>query len=254
MNFRRLVSTEGWRLIFRKIKKQTDPSRLLHSLHSSIVYVFFGAVKNPYSTFYISEEGAQELKAYLDSLPEIKMSKNLSKHKQNYVRLGEPDEFYKEVNADVTYFDVRRSSEVDKLLRLIESDVSDYLGSPYAVVNLLAWKTRPNAIVRKRGPNRFHKDGFPPGHAKCMIYVNPLNKAMGFLEIEKDQILSDRGGLTVLFQNSDVSHKSVPGTDDYRYTVDITLQRTLVSVDITQDYESRPGDLYFLSPLRPYRT
>ena len=50
-----------------------------------------------------------------------------------------------------------------------------------------------------RGPNRLHKDGYPAGHFKCMIYIKPLNESHGKLQIEGEIFESEEPGFSLIF-------------------------------------------------------
>ena len=39
-----------------------------------------------------------------------------------------------------------------------------------------------------------HTDGFPPGHIKCMIYLQPLDEDHGLFELDEKKIKYDKPG------------------------------------------------------------
>ena len=119
-------------------------------------------------------------------------------------------------------------------------------------VNVSAWKTRPNSAPRDRGPTRIHRDGYAPGHAKCLIYVHSLNSEMGLIEVASEILSSTEAGLALLFQNSSVDHRSIPGHSYYRYTFDITMMRTLIQSDPFRNYAGTSDDRHLSSPIYAY--
>ena len=63
-----------------------------------------------------------------------------------------------------------------------------------------------------------------------MLYPNGLNKSNGSLYIKGYKTFdSAQSGFFICFKNSDIEHSGIPGTDEDRLSVEITIQRTLVS-------------------------
>ena len=126
-------------------------------------------------------------------------------------------------------------------------------------MNIRVWNNLPNGQTvvgrnnKLRGSYREHKDGFPPGHVKVMIYLNPLDDEHGYFVTEHEMIKNKEPGLVINFKNSDILHKAVPGTKNNRYVLELTLQRTLFKVDqLKYCYPSTPDTMYLIGPLQAY--
>jgi len=78
--------------------------------------------------------------------------------------------------------------------------IKSYVKSPFCFVNVRAWKTLPNSELF--GPNTLHTDGFYPGHLKVMLYLTPLSKESGSLQVGQELIIDKPAGTAVIFKNS----------------------------------------------------
>ena len=131
---------------------------------------------------------------------------------------------------------LHRLSCRDPLLAKLHSEVQKHfwvdIGSPFVIVNSRMWITHPSS--ERFGPNDFHKDGFEPGHMKCMIYLQPLTFESGYF-VFKDKTNQDFAlinlpeGTAVLFKNSEITHSGIPGTLKPRISIEITIMRSLVN-------------------------
>lgn len=130
-----------------------------------------------------------------------------------------------------SHFRVIGPSLVASLQRMIDRElrepVANALGSPWRVLNLRTWSTPPAA--RTEHMYGWHTDGFVEQIFKIMIYLTPMTKAFGILEIKKHGepylIENNKPGSWVLFKNSSIEHRGVPGTEAERLSVEITLCR-----------------------------
>ena len=110
----------------------------------------------------------------------------------------------------------------------VRNHIEEYVRSPFAFINTRSWYTKPNSD--KCGPNAYHRDGFPDGHLKIMVYPNGLNSKNGGLLIKGyGKITSLPRGAAICFKNSDIKHGGIPGTESDRLCVELTIQRTLIS-------------------------
>ena len=104
------------------------------------------------------------------------------------------------------------------------------VGSPFVIVNSRMWVTHANS--EEQGPNSFHTDGFSPGHLKVMIYITPLNSECGYFEFinrsDVQKITQLPAGTAILFRNSDITHRGVPGKLTPRISIEITLMRAMM--------------------------
>ena len=97
-----------------------------------------------------------------------------------------------------------------------------------AVINTRAWITKPSA--QKIGPNKPHKDNFPDGYFKVMVYPNGLSLDSGGIYIEGKSIITDKNpGYSIIFENSGILHAGIPGTQKERLCIEITFMKTLAN-------------------------
>ena len=161
------------------------------------------------------------------------------------------------MNTSQTWFEIKKNNIYDNLICKVESSIQEYIQSPFAVVNLNAWKTKANMKViydehgNSRGPNRFHQDGYPPGHYKCMIYLNPLDDDHGKIQVEDKIFESNKGGFCLCFNNN-LYHQSIPGKSSERYVIEITLMRTIAKVDILKNYPGTPDSIHLKQAYQAY--
>ena len=108
-----------------------------------------------------------------------------------------------------------RRVQVIKFTKKLFPKFKEYLMSNFSIVNLRAWKNLPNAYTVKsesgqeRGTHRVHRDGFPPGHIKCMIYLQPLDEDHGFFELDEKKIDSLSKDLTSIMKFIEKLNKSL---------------------------------------------
>jgi predicted SAM-dependent methyltransferase len=147
------------------------------------------------------------------------------------------DQTEEQLNANQTVLSLHRFNSTDSLLRELHNEVRDLfsadIGSPFVIVNSRMWKTHP--LSEAFGPNDFHTDGLSPGHLKVMIYVTKLSVESGYFEFKDGstikQLVNLPAGTAVLFRNSDIIHRGVPGTVESRISIEITLMRATVNHD-----------------------
>jgi hypothetical protein len=117
-----------------------------------------------------------------------------------------------------------------KALLQMRDEIASFLGSPWRVVAVKCWTTPPGEPpVDMYG---WHGDDWVGELFKIMIYLTPMTRQSGSLEIFSDGkaifIESLDPGKWVLFRNSDLLHRGVPGTDTTRAVIEISLCRALV--------------------------
>jgi hypothetical protein len=118
---------------------------------------------------------------------------------------------------------------VEQALSEIRDDVASHLETPWRVLGVKSWST---AVGEPQiGMNAWHADEYIAEIFKIMIYVTPMSRQSGTLELRsggKDFILASPDfGTWVLFRNSDLLHRGVPGSDSERVVIEITLSRAL---------------------------
>jgi len=149
------------------------------------------------------------------------------------------DQTENKLNGNLTVLSLHRFNSRHPLLRELHKEIRDLfsadVGSPFVIVNSRMWKTHPASEAF--GPNDFHTDGFYPGHLKVMIYITPLSLESGYFEYKDGSIIRRLvnlpAGAAVLFKNSDIVHRGVPGTLNPRICVEITLMRATTNHDQT---------------------
>lgn len=107
--------------------------------------------------------------------------------------------------------------------------VASYLCAPWRVVAVKSWTTPPGeAPVDMYG---WHGDAWVGELFKIMIYLTPMTRQTGGLEIFSDgkKIFLELPdpGKWVLFRNSDLLHRGVPGSNSVRAVIEISLSRAL---------------------------
>lgn len=241
-------------------------------IHDWLVSSIHGKHRNNVFDFNVSQNGTGSIGPNLDLDKLLKIldsSKKeiLSPNQQVKIKKGngyrkhnnaKPDlTFYEEMNKTTKYFEIKKTDYYDSLLKSLYPVFKGFLNSPFAIVNMNARMTQANAgpvlssAGEPRGPDRLHRDGYPPGHFKCMIYPKPLTKEYGQITINGKTFESSKPGLAVVF-NPDLPHYATCGTSETRYAIEITLLRTLFEVDILKHYPSTPDSTYFYQPYRAY--
>ena len=119
-----------------------------------------------------------------------------------------------------------KNDAIINLQKFIDREFKNYFKSPIIFLNSRAWSLPPES--KSFGANNFHLDGFEDGHLKIMIYPFGLSEKFGKLIVEEKEITNRKKGTLVAFKNSDVVHKSVPGTEEDRIVIEITVMRSLI--------------------------
>ena len=125
-------------------------------------------------------------------------------------------------------FNLQSAWDLQDCLDCMRDDVASALGSPWRILNVRAWTTKPES--RPEGPYNWHSDGYVPEIFKVLLYLTPLSRENGMVEFnirgEIKRMLSGSRGAWALFKNSEIIHRGVPGTEHERLLVDITLCRS----------------------------
>jgi hypothetical protein len=118
---------------------------------------------------------------------------------------------------------------LSRALLEMRDDVASCLESPWRVVAVKSWTTPPGEPpVAMYG---WHGDDWVSELFKIMIYLTPMTRENGGLEIFLDGkvtfLESPDPGKWVLFHNSDLLHRGVPGTALVRAVIEVSLSRAL---------------------------
>jgi len=244
------------KIFWKGLQKYRSITYLSFALHNRLVLLVYGEMKKPYTTFHIDLDFSRKIQQHLDSLGEVRIFNNPSRQKigNSHSSLNKFAGLYEMMNTHFRYLDVRKHEILDQLLTDISPACREFCGSPFIFVSASAWKTKPNVPVLDRGPTRMHRDGYAPGHFKCIVYVMALNKDRGLFKIETELISSENPGLAVVFRNSDVSHMAIAGEKYERYTLDLTMMRTLKQCDQLRHYPGTCDDRHLALPHYAYFT
>jgi hypothetical protein len=225
------------------------------AIHEWIVSLFYGKNIQQVFTFQTSPEDVQQIESLLDYSKQLKQSDDVTNGKRGNQQVNQ--ELHDVLNVNQTWFEIKRNVVYDNLIKKNKHIFRSYLKSPFIVVNLNAWKTKPNMGIAQddegnvRGPNRLHRDGMPPGHYKCMVYLRPLNDSYGKVQIGEEIFESERPGFSLLF-NTETWHQSIPGNSGDRYVLELTLMRTLVDVDLFKYYPGTPNTIHLKQAYQAY--
>ena len=218
-------------------------------IHNKLINLFYAPPND--SVFQLSDKlFINELKNYLVGLNTVKMSDyKINDHQcdqifssiplpvkhRNNIKLG--------YDASITHFIIKKNPLIQKLHKIIRAAIKDDVKSPFSIVNTRAWSVAPQTV--KLGAYRNHNDAFLPGHLKIMVYLNPMNKDYGYLVVNENEIIDRAAGTCVLFRNSDIEHRGVPGEMFERSCFEITIQRTFVNLE--QQHDGHPIGRHYAS-------
>lgn len=106
--------------------------------------------------------------------------------------------------------------------------LSNTIKSPFRIINIRAWETKTTAT--EFGPTKYHKDGFLDGHMKIMLYLSELSEDGGSIQFLNEEPIEAPAGLVLVFSNSNLTHRAIPGKINDRKLIELTLQKCLVPV------------------------
>lgn len=183
-----------------------------------------------YGGFYLDPIDLKKLIDVFDISQDIKIDLSNKKYYENTKLSATALET---LNDNNKYKEGRNFLEIVKTF-LISNDksIKNCIKSNYRVVNIRAWKMLPSK--RSFGPSDFHKDGLRPAHMKIMIYLSPLNLEYGTLQFLDQPPLVKDAGYVLVFQNSDIVHRAIPGDKYPRKLIELTVQKTF------KDFHSAP--------------
>ena len=233
--------------ITQRISRNIDKfnRKYTYAFHEYIVRLIYGKVDD-IKIFYIDRDTCQKLKSTITSLKKISFS-NYSSYKKfyNYKILlkkswvyNKKDVLvYEQFNKIQEWFDIENNNYIREFTKSLFPSIKEYLKSNFSITNIKIWNNLPNGEIvldknnKPRGTYRDHTDGFPSGHAKIMIYLNPLDDDHGYFFYNNKILRSKKPGLVLAFKNSDVRHRAIPGKLKDRIVIELTLFRTLKKVN-----------------------
>jgi hypothetical protein len=141
-----------------------------------------------------------------------------------------PPEVVAEINrgSSLRVFNVQSSWAIQDALDAMRDEVAAALGTPWKIINVRAWTTKPEA--QPKGMYAWHSDGYEPEIFKILLYLTPMSPQNGYVEVRVDgrtkRLKSSRGGLWALLDPTNVIHRGVPGTERERVLLEMTICRS----------------------------
>ena len=130
--------------------------------------------------------------------------------------------------SSLRVFNAKSSWAIQDALDAMRDEVAAALGTPWKIIGVKAWTTKPKAEAR--GMYAWHSDGFVPEIFKILLYLTPMSLQNGYVEVRVDgrtkRLKSSRGGVWALLDPTSVTHRGVPGTERERMLVEITICRS----------------------------
>jgi hypothetical protein len=262
---KKLINAIEWRL--RNFNK-----KYIFSFHEFLVSLFFGKIKSDYLNFKIDSTDISNLSAVIQKSKRINFSNylninnDISKNiflKKTWIYNKNDKDVYDGFDKTQHWYDINMTPFLENFIKKLFPIFKKYLGSNFSIVNLRAWKNLPNSRIvmgkhkndgsaQERGPCKLHADGFPPGHIKCMIYLQPLNKEFGLFELDGKEINFDEPGNCIIFKNSEIMHRAIPGTKFDRFVIELTFMRTLFKVNELKYVQGKPDATHLSAPYFAY--
>jgi hypothetical protein len=157
--------------------------------------------------------------------------------RESYLAGRLPDSVAETVRANFSFLRPRSdtSRPLVETIRYVGRFAASSLGYPVRVVNVRMWSTSASS-GKNAGANDWHRDGFPEGILKIMIYLTPPSREIGTTEVQledgKSIAVEGQAGLIMLFDNNKLLHRGVPperqGAD--RIIVEVTVIPSLFPV------------------------
>jgi SAM-dependent methyltransferase len=208
-----------------------SPTELTFDKHADFVNKLFGEESANFTVFELPATLSERLNALYDKQRcDGNMSTPDEMCRTNYPRkfsqplatkvvktLCESNYFYRSFNVLTS-----EVSELGELLDFVQKKTQASISAPVVAVGLRAWDTAPSSSTF--GPSATHRDGFPEGHLKALVYTQPMTAANGSIEVEGQVLFSEKPQVVVL-KNSNVDHRGIPGKTFSRRLIEITLMR-----------------------------
>lgn len=155
--------------------------------------------------------------------------------RESYYAGGLPDEVADAVRNNFSFFKLSTVSNgaLARAVKFVGKFAAEALGHPVRVVNVRMWSTAPSS-GKEAGANSWHRDGFPQGALKIMVYLTPASRENGTTEVQledgKSIVLEGPAGTIMLFDNN-LLHRGVPPTSERpdRIVMEVTVIPALFS-------------------------
>jgi hypothetical protein len=129
--------------------------------------------------------------------------------------------------------DAPQARAIARALDELAPEIGRRLATGWRVINLKSWAIRIDTV--QRGPNAWHRDGFPVGTYKLMIYLTPIGATVGTTEVRladgSSRTVEGPPGTYLLFDPSVLWHRGVAPSDPgvQRTHVEITIMCAAVT-------------------------
>ncbi len=225
-------------------------------LHNWLINVIYGKT-GTHTTFKVSQDDVRRIKEKIATAKELKIP-DIDGVAESVKQNSELTQKIIDVmNERKKWFELNRDEFIDELIKRLTPHFREYTKSPFAIIQLKAWATQPRIECyydekgRPRGAFREHKDGYPPGHCKCIVYLQPLDTEHGQIRLGSTTFESDEAGFSLIFNNN-LLHEAITGKLKQRYCLEFTFMRTLKKVDVLKHRNMDIIDAVLPSPLTAY--
>lgn len=191
--------------------------------------------KMGYKTGQLSNDAIQP---FLNSLEKASFKLVLAEDfDSNYITHPDLKPYEKPLNAGHRLYDLKEEqlSALKPIIEALVQPMTECLGSPWKIINVLCWETYPDAIPT--GPNEWHTDGLPIAVQKVMIYLVGADAEHGTTELhlENGSLHKVTGppGTWLIFKISEIVHRGVAPLKDKRIALELRLVPAL-------QYDLRP--------------
>jgi hypothetical protein len=132
------------------------------------------------------------------------------------------------MNSQMIYLDCKKIPKVffKNIIKDIYLPIKNVINSNWKCIQVRAWITKKNS-QDFLGPLKFHTDGMPHSIYKIMIYPEPLSEENGSIQFENHKILNTKYPTVLIFKNSTIKHRGVPGVNYDRPVIELTIVRSV---------------------------
>ena len=237
-------------------QKEISKTKRLYKIHNDIVKEIYGDANEKPIKLTIPAELNAKILNYLQHNEEAiegnELRKKLQESKTRYMwtsGIKDKEEIEKNISNTPFRWEMHPFSEaVQEIVAFIKNKLSGYYKSPVSVMNITAKLVTPGASLY--GMCKPHRDGFPEGCTKVLIYPQGLDKEKGLLEIEGATV-EGPPGLLVAFNSSKYIHRAIPGLSENRLAIEISLMRSITP--LRQLMSSHAAGSFYIDPKIPYQ-
>jgi len=209
--------------------KNVDFEKLAFELYNASVDKKWGFPKD-YYLFHLDQKWLKDMLRAFDLSNNINLGVD---YHPMYLSSNTKKEAARMLNRNNQYKDGKDLvSVIELFLNHHKDQLSEAIGSPHRIINIRAWEMLPATEIF--GPSDWHTDGFHSGHMKIMLYLTELSASGGSIQLWNNSPLESKPGLVLVFKNSDLMHRAIPGRIGSRKLIELTVQRTEV------DYALKP--------------